>query len=71
MTIPREEWERLAVGFELRVTGGSVTQDTRLLVAADPDSQSGKAERARRYGIPIVGEEAFANLLKQLDEVAR
>lgn len=30
-----------------------------LLVAADPESRSGKAEQARRYGIPIVGAVAF------------
>ncbi|HCM50934.1 MAG TPA: hypothetical protein DIS91_10455, partial [Microbacterium sp.] len=28
----------------------------RLVVAADPDSLSGKARKARDYGIPIVGE---------------
>jgi len=39
-------------------------------VAADPDSQSGKAAKARRYGIPIVTEEAFASLLNRL-EVSR
>ena len=34
----------------------------RLLVAADPDSLSGKARKARDYGIPIVGEAALARL---------
>lgn len=63
MTVPREEWERLAAEFGLRVNGESVTRATRLLVAADPDSQSGKAKLARRYGIPIVTEEAFGKLL--------
>ncbi|WP_198410963.1 hypothetical protein [Cryobacterium sp. TMT1-3] len=33
-----------------------------LLVAADPDSLSGKARKARDYGIPIVGETAMARL---------
>jgi len=31
-----------------------------LLVAADPDSNSGKAKKARQYGIPVLGAEAFA-----------
>lgn len=71
MTKPREDWESLTTGLGLRVTSGTVTRATRLLVAADPDSQSGKAGRARHYGIPIVGEEAFANLLTRLSAVHR
>ncbi len=67
MNKPREEWEHLATELGLRVTGGIVTRATRLLVAADPDSQTGKAGKARRCGVPIVGEEAFAILLTQLD----
>ncbi|WP_292708318.1 BRCT domain-containing protein [Microbacterium sp. 67-17] len=40
-----------------------VTKKVRLVVAADPDSLSGKARKARDYGIPIVGEEwLLANL---------
>ncbi|MEV6931821.1 hypothetical protein AB0M46_46045 [Dactylosporangium sp. NPDC051485] len=34
--------------------GRSVTRRTRLLVAADPDSTSGKARTAAQYGIPAV-----------------
>ncbi|WP_435737354.1 exonuclease domain-containing protein [Cellulosimicrobium sp. PMB13] len=45
-----------------------VTRRTRLVVTADPDSLSTKARTARRYGIPIVTEDAFARLL---DEVGR
>jgi DNA polymerase-3 subunit epsilon len=37
-----------------------VTKKVALLVAADPDSLSGKAREARDYGIPIVGEAALA-----------
>jgi DNA polymerase-3 subunit epsilon len=33
------------------------------LVAADPDSLSGKAKKARGYGIPVVGESYLAKLL--------
>ena len=31
--------------------------------AADPDTMSGKADRAHRYGIPVVHPAAFARLL--------
>ncbi|MEK8226445.1 hypothetical protein NKG05_10785 [Oerskovia sp. M15] len=55
MTRAREEWER-----DARAAGLSpwpnVTQRTRVVIAADPDSLSGKARTARRYGIPVVGE---------------
>ena len=57
----RTEWEALAVQRGL-VLGG-VTKRTRLVVAADPDSASGKAAKARSYGIPIINEAAFAKLL--------
>jgi len=55
MQRPRPEWEqRLREhGFTPRP---AVTKATRLVVAADPDSLSGKARKARDYGIPIVGE---------------
>jgi DNA polymerase-3 subunit epsilon len=45
---------------------GGLTKRTRLLVAADPDSQSGKAAKARSYGVPAVTEEAFARLLADM-----
>ncbi len=45
-----------------------VTRRTRLVVAADPDSLSTKARTARRYGVPIVTEDAFTRML---DEVGR
>jgi DNA polymerase-3 subunit epsilon len=62
----RDEWETRAIRGGLQVTGGGVTRRTRLLVAADPDSLSGKAAKARQYGIPIVSPEAFGKLVKQL-----
>src|SRR6476469_6131745 len=62
----RAEWENRAIRGGLKVTGGGVTRRTRILVAADPDSLSGKAVRARQYGIPIVTPEAFEKLMKQL-----
>lgn len=47
------------VGLEL----GTVTKTTRVVVAADPNSLSGKAAKARSYGIPIITEAAFERLL--------
>lgn len=40
-----------SVGY---TAAGSVTKRTRLVIAADPHSQSGKTQRARRYGIPVL-----------------
>ncbi|MEU4743060.1 exonuclease domain-containing protein [Actinosynnema sp. NPDC023658] len=65
MGLPREVWEDRAAGAGLAVHG-AVTKKTRLVVAADPDSLSGKAKKAGRYGIPIVTEEAFGRLLGAL-----
>ncbi|MGE3445864.1 MAG: BRCT domain-containing protein [Acidimicrobiia bacterium] len=45
----------------LEVQGG-VTKNTDLLVAADPDTNSGKAGKARRYGIPVLGAQQFAGM---------
>lgn len=68
MNGPRDDWERKAVSAGLNVTSGGVTQRTRLLVASDPDSLSGKAGKARQYGIPIITEGAFAKLLERMGE---
>jgi len=62
---PREVWEARASQAGLRV-GKDVTTRTRLLVAADPDTMSGKAEKACRYGIPIVHPAAFSRMLKRM-----
>jgi DNA polymerase-3 subunit epsilon len=59
---PREWWERQAVDAGLSVAD-AVTRHTRLVVAADPDTLSGKARRAAAYGIPVVHPAAFAALL--------
>ena len=61
MSHPREAIEALLTERRLRV--GGLTKQTRLLVAADPDSQSGKAAKARGYGVPIVTESALLGLL--------
>lgn len=62
MRRPRSEWEA-----ELGQRGfvvGSLTRRTRILIAADPDSVSGKASKAREYGIPIINEDALTRLLE-------
>jgi len=46
-----------------------VTKKVKLVVAADPDSLSGKARKATDYGIPIVTEDAFAVMLQRLGHV--
>ena len=60
----RTEWEQdlTALGF---VPWGAVTKKVKLVVAADPDSISGKARKARDYGIPIVNEAGLAMLIEQ------
>ncbi|WP_216205266.1 exonuclease domain-containing protein [Amycolatopsis aidingensis] len=58
----REEIREQITAAGLRVTT-AVSKRTRVLVAADPDSLSGKAKDARQHGIPVVGEETFLRLL--------
>lgn len=48
-----------SLGLEVQ---GGVTKKTDLLVAADPETSSGKAGKARRYGIPVLGAEQFATI---------
>lgn len=43
----------------------NVTNTVKLLIAADPDSESGKAQNARKYGILIVGEEWLMRAIEQ------
>ncbi|MFF4129837.1 BRCT domain-containing protein [Microbispora rosea] len=58
----REAWEQRArqAGY---LPHPSVTKKVSLLVAADPDTLSGKACKARANGIPIVTPDAFARML--------
>lgn len=60
----RGEWEALARAAGLQP--GGVTKSTAIVVAADPNSLSGKATKARTYGIPIVTEQAFDRLLADM-----
>jgi len=63
MSRPRSDWEAAleARGF---VCHPAVTKKVSLVVAADPDSLSGKAKKARDYGIPIVGEHWLKEFLR-------
>jgi DNA polymerase-3 subunit epsilon len=56
MSRERDDWISI-LGDAGIIVWPSVTKKVKLLVAADPDSLSGKAQKARSYGIPIVGEQ--------------
>jgi DNA polymerase-3 subunit epsilon len=56
--ISREYAEELAIKAGLEVVD-SVTKKLDLLVVADPLTQSGKAKKARQYGIRIMHEPVF------------
>lgn len=62
MTRPRSDWEEdlRSLGF---LPHSGITKKVRLLVAADPDTLSGKGKKARDYGIPIVTENGLRRLL--------
>ena len=59
---PRDELEMRAATAGLRVTS-AVSRKTRLVVVADPDSESAKARRARELGIPLIAEPVFLAML--------
>lgn len=69
MARERSDWED-----ELRARGfvphPTVTKKTALVAAADPDSLSGKAKKARDYGIPIVSEAGLRKLLDAITAVS-
>jgi len=56
--ITRVQAQSLAESAGL-VTQERVTKDLELLVVADPDSQSGKAKKARSYGTRVIAEAVF------------
>ncbi len=64
---PRELLVQRAAGAGLTVAD-YVTKRTRLVVAADPDSLSIKAQRAAAYGIPVVHPAAFHRMLPRAGE---
>ena len=65
MEPPRWSWKR-TLGRQGLQVGDNVTKKTRLLVAADPDSMSGKAKKARQYGVPVVHPIAYRRMLADL-----
>ncbi|QCX26971.1 hypothetical protein FC770_11715 [Nocardioides jishulii] len=67
LSAPRGQLEELAERAGLRC--GGVNKKTKLVVAADPDSQSGKAAKARSYEIPVITEAAFSRLLDSMHRV--
>jgi len=68
MTRSRADIELDLIAFGL-VPSGNVSKKVALVVAADPDSQSGKARKARDLGITVVGEFALSGLLSGLQDV--
>ena len=62
MTRPREEIEAILVARGY-VPWAGITKKVKLLVAADPDSLSGKARKARDYGITVVDEHTMWTLI--------
>lgn len=69
MKVERSEWERRARDAGLVPAG--IAKSTKLLVAADPNSLSGKASKAQAYGIPIITEDAFERLLTTVSALTR
>jgi DNA polymerase-3 subunit epsilon len=63
MTRDRATWEAEAAAAGL-VPWKGITKKVKLLVAADPDSLSGKAKLAQEYGIPVVNELTFEQLIR-------
>lgn len=61
----REVLEDRAVEAGLHVAS-SVSRLTSLLVTNEPDSWSGKARRAREVGTPVMDEQAFLQLLRDV-----
>ena len=64
LSVPHEQLVDMVQQSGLVV--GGINTRTKLVVAADPDSLSGKAGKARDYGIPVVTEAAFARMLADL-----
>ena len=56
--ISRELGTQLATDQGL-VVADSVTKDLDILVVADPQTQSGKAKKARQYGVRVMHEPVF------------
>jgi DNA polymerase-3 subunit epsilon len=59
MQIERTQLEQLAASRGFQPVAGVTKKSCDLLVAADPESGSGKAQKARQYGVPILSVEQF------------
>lgn len=70
MDLPRDEWQGLAKQAGLKVTS-SVSRLTKFVVAADANSQSEKASRARELGVRIVNEATFSRRLRAMNEAVQ
>jgi DNA polymerase-3 subunit epsilon len=57
--IERSDLERLAAASGLQPVSSVTKKSCDLLVADDPESGSGKAQKARQYGVPITSVESF------------
>jgi DNA polymerase-3 subunit epsilon len=64
MKLERSEWEGRARSVGLQPAG--IAKSTKVVVAADPNSLSGKASKAQSYGIPIITEDAFQRLVDNM-----
>ena len=62
MTKPRAEWVALLESRGIRVAN-NVSKKVKLVAAADVETQSGKAERARQLAIPVVSEGTLSHVL--------
>jgi DNA polymerase III subunit epsilon len=60
--VTRELAQELAEGAGM-VVAPRVTKKLDMLVVADPDSLSGKARKAREYGVRVVAESAFWSMI--------
>lgn len=62
LPISRETAQELATRAGM-VVKSNVSKKLAMLVAADPSSQSGKASKAQEYGIPVVAEAVFWQMI--------
>jgi DNA polymerase-3 subunit epsilon len=60
--VTREIAQELAEAADM-IVAPRVTKKLDMLVVADPDSLSGKAKQARKYGVRIVAETAFWSMI--------
>jgi DNA polymerase-3 subunit epsilon len=61
--IERESLESLAARLGYQPVASVTKKSCDLLVAADPSSMSGKAQKAHQYGVPIIALEEFLRIV--------